>query len=240
MPLRQSFATGANQLAVPPTYLYGRKSLFVLMIGVAAAVVTLLRAACAADTVNPGEASVDPSVDWRVAVGVLPSSHGVLSFLPPVHARFPAADVTRSPAAIMLAATIYLANLPILYLIAAVAAVSLFSAVRFFISYFVPTANTFLQMVRAVRWVHELWFGVSPLGDSLAAFGLYERFDVTSLSGHRQDIECLTLVDHHGTERIVSACLGGQIRIWDLEQHRCLMSAFGIMFNLPFYFINKI
>ena len=93
-------------------------------------------------------------------------------------------------------------------------------------------------MVRAVRWVHELWFGVSPLGDSLAAFGLYERFDVTSLSGHRQDIECLTLVDHHGTERIVSACLGGQIRIWDLEQHRCLMSAFGVVFNLPFYFIN--
>jgi hypothetical protein len=32
------------------------------------------------------------------------------------------------------------------------------------------------------------------------------------------------VINHHNTEQIVSACLGGHVRVWDIEQRRCLTS----------------
>lgn len=87
-------------------------------------------------------------------------------------------------------------------------------------------SSALYTLISYLRWQvfgERVWKGV----DAVEAFGVVQSFDVRTFSGHRQDIECLTLVREPESAEsegmlLVSACLGGQIRLWSTRSQRCL------------------
>lgn len=75
-----------------------------------------------------------------------------------------------------------------------------------------------MTIIRYLRW---LVFGERVGVDAVEAFGVVQNFDVCTLAGHRQDIECLTMKD---SSQIISACLDGQVRIWNVDSQRCVQA----------------
>eukprot|EP00051_Salpingoeca_urceolata_P022256 m.358162 g.358162 ORF g.358162 m.358162 type:complete len:1114 (+) comp19945_c1_seq18:3867-7208(+) len=71
----------------------------------------------------------------------------------------------------------------------------------------------------AITRLRQTLFGNREGADMVATFTM-AHFDVTTLSGHRQDIECLQTCAGSGI--IASACLGGQVRVWDMSTQSCL------------------
>eukprot|EP00053_Salpingoeca_punica_P019472 m.197156 g.197156 ORF g.197156 m.197156 type:complete len:1190 (+) comp17660_c1_seq4:253-3822(+) len=70
-----------------------------------------------------------------------------------------------------------------------------------------------------LKRMRGLWLGFREGVDTVALFGL-AYFDVQTLKGHVHDVECLATVD--GSNRIVSASFGGQVRVWDPSAGVCL------------------
>eukprot|EP00041_Stephanoeca_diplocostata_P036511 m.1336988 g.1336988 ORF g.1336988 m.1336988 type:complete len:1474 (-) comp24881_c0_seq3:488-4909(-) len=80
-------------------------------------------------------------------------------------------------------------------------------------------------------------------GEGVEAFGMTKYFEVSTFVGHQQDIECLAAIESGANivhniptatsvtpdtrsgatpSLFVSACLGGEVRIWDHESMRCV------------------
>eukprot|EP00039_Didymoeca_costata_P007198 m.97229 g.97229 ORF g.97229 m.97229 type:complete len:1094 (+) comp13585_c0_seq4:449-3730(+) len=72
-------------------------------------------------------------------------------------------------------------------------------------------------------------FGDRESDDAVEAFGVVQNFDIATLSGHGQDVECLTVMKTRSTDKpldhiVISTCLRGQIRVWNTKSQRCLQT----------------
>ena len=68
-------------------------------------------------------------------------------------------------------------------------------------------------------------FGDREGVDLVEAFGTVQNFEVATFAGHTQDVECVEVVPGKGARAkalFASACLGGQIRVWDHDLNRCV------------------
>eukprot|EP00040_Diaphanoeca_grandis_P026345 m.147356 g.147356 ORF g.147356 m.147356 type:complete len:1057 (-) comp30532_c0_seq1:161-3331(-) len=68
--------------------------------------------------------------------------------------------------------------------------------------------------------IHHRDGGVDPV----VAFGSVQNFDVAKFAGHSNDLECLEIISSPPGHRTLfaSACLGGEVRVWDNESNRCV------------------
>jgi WD40 repeat protein len=75
---------------------------------------------------------------------------------------------------------------------------------------------------RLNSWVFGLYGAGAP---AFNAFGETQNCEVTTFVGHEQEIECVAVVasgDYQIEPMFATACLGGEIRIWDPETARCV------------------
>ena len=54
--------------------------------------------------------------------------------------------------------------------------------------------------------------------------GTVQNFEVATFAGHTQDVECVEVVPGAPGAKALfaSACLGGQVRVWDHDLNRCV------------------
>lgn len=79
----------------------------------------------------------------------------------------------------------------------------------------------YIGIRRMIAHLRSRMFGEREGVDAVESFGVIDSFDVATLVGHKQDIECLAVCGTGPNDGlIVSACLGGQIRVWNQQSRR--------------------